>query len=131
MKPTALLTLLLFLGGCVSVSSPPVAVSVRNRLVVAALNAYHADTLDYPKRLEELHPRYLSPDVPMHGERYPISLEKIWSRYPRIDLYSVPIYYRLDRDLYFSYERFDQDRYSLLLIYRGSFLTPALQDARL
>jgi len=128
MRTTLFLLLLSVLVGCASAPSPAPTSGARLQSIIAALKAYHEETHDYPKGLVELHPHYLSADVPLHDEKYPESLREIWSNYPQLDPQWAPTYLRLDKDTFVSYRRSDQDHYSLQLIYRGKFVT--VEEAR-
>jgi hypothetical protein len=92
--------------------------------------AYHEEMHDYPKRSDELRPRYLSTDVPLHDEKYPESLRGLWVNYQYLDPQLAPIYQRIDKDHFVSYKRIDQDNYSLLLISHGKFAEVESQDVR-
>lgn len=54
------------LMGCVSTPSPQATAVARVKPFVAALDAYHRDTGDYPQKLNDLYPRYLAENVPWH-----------------------------------------------------------------
>lgn len=61
---------------------------------IIALKAYHGDTGDYPRRLDDLRPRYLAANVPLHGNR--TNATQVWE---------------------LTYERVNQDRYKLYLYF--------------
>jgi hypothetical protein len=64
MKIIPYLALLSFLVGCASAPSPESKAASRVRPVIAALNAYHHGTGDYPRQLDELRQGYVRADVP-------------------------------------------------------------------
>jgi hypothetical protein len=125
MKATLFLVFLSVLVGCASAPSSAPKAAARWHSVIAALKLYHEEVHDYPKRLVELHPYYLSADVPLHDEKYPGSLRQIWSTYRRLDPQWAPTYQRLGKDYFVSYRRIDQDNYSLQLFHGGRLVTVA------
>jgi len=125
MKATLLLVFLTVLVGCASAPSSAPKAAARWKSVIAALKLYHEEVRDYPKRLVELHPYYLSADVPLHDEKYPASLRQVWSTYRGIDPQWAPTYQRLGKDYFVSYRRIDQDNYSLQLFHGGRLVTVA------
>ena len=125
MKATLSLVFLSVLVGCASAPSPAAKAAARWHSVIAALKLYHEEVRDYPRRLVELHPYYLSADVPLHDEKYPASLRQVWSTYRGIDPQWAPTYQRLGKDYFVSYRRIDQDNYSLQLFHGGRLVTVA------
>lgn len=85
----ALLPLVLFsvLAGCASAPSPQVEASSRVKPIVVALKAYHHDTGDYPKQLDDLRPHYIRTDVIFFDHT---DAKQTW----------VCLYHRIDRDNY-------------------------------
>ena len=77
MKATLFLVFLTVLVGCASAPSSAPKAAARWKSVIAALKLYHEEVRDYPKRLLELHPYYLSAGVPLHDEKYPASLRQV------------------------------------------------------
>jgi len=73
----------------------------------------------------DLHARYISADLPRHGEKYPDDLRGIWRNYQHLDPQFAPNYYRIDKDHFVCYERIDRDNYSLQVTYRGEFVCVA------
>ena len=120
----AILVLLLFavLVGCASAPSSRGMPGARLYSIDEALKAYHTDLHDYPARLSELRPRYLSTYVPLHDETYPESLRPLWVHYEHLDLPAVPVYQRIAKDCYLLYQRIDRDNYSLRVIMNGRFV---------
>jgi len=125
MKATLFLVFLTVLVGCASAPSSAPKAAARWKSVIAALKLYHEEVRDYPKRLVELHPYYLSAGVPLHDEKYPASLRQVWSTYRGIDPQWAPTYQRLGKDYFVSYRRIDQDNYSLQLFHGGRLVTVA------
>jgi hypothetical protein len=125
MKATLPLVFLSVLVGCASAPSPAPRAAAHWHSVIAALKLYHEEVHDYPKRLVDLHPYYLSVDIPLHDEKYPASLRQIWSTYRQLDPQWAPTYQRLEKDYFISYRRIGQDNYSLQLFNRGRLVTVA------
>ncbi len=67
--------LLLVLLGCASAHSPAVDAASRVQPVILALRKFHAQTGNYPERLQELQPRYLKTDVPLEDNS---DLKHVW-----------------------------------------------------
>jgi hypothetical protein len=89
MKITPLVISLFVLVGCAAAPSPRAEATSQVKPIVAALQAYHHDSGDYPRQLDELRPHYLRTDVPFHNST---ETKPIW---------------------YCFYDRVDQNHYSL------------------
>lgn len=114
----SLLVLVFVLAGCASTRRTESSSNNHLRLISQALRAYHAENHDYPNRLDQLHPRYLTAAVPpLHDEKYPESLKALWVDFQNIDPELMPNYQRVDKDFYICYERIDQDNYSIIYPY--------------
>ena len=63
MKTTLFMVLLSLVVGCASDPSPRATASSLAEPIIAALQAYHRETGDYPRQLAELRPRYVLSDA--------------------------------------------------------------------
>lgn len=99
MKVILPVILLSVLVGCASAPSPQAEATSHVRPIIAALQAYHHESGDYPQQLDGLRPHYLRADVPFHDNT---DTKHIW---------------------YCFYDRVDQNHYSL------QFYTPPCSEA--
>lgn len=62
------------LFGCAAVPPPGATAMAQVKPFLAALDAYHRKTGDYPKQLDDLRPAYLETNIPSYNYKEP----KIW-----------------------------------------------------
>ena len=92
MKITLIIIPIFMLVGCASAPSPRAEATSRVKLIMAALQAYHHDSGDYPQQLDQLRPHYLRADVPFDEHT---DAKHIWHCfYDRVDQnhYSLQFY---------------------------------------
>ena len=92
MKAILPIILVSVLVGCASAPSPKVEAASHVRPIIAALQAYHRESGDYPQQLEGLLPHYLRADALFRNNT---DAKHIW---------------------HFFYDRVDQNHYSLQFV---------------